>query len=331
MTAEQSAGNSHEIVIDYLTAVYSGAGSGFCSEVVPRDVDSSNLHYGEVTYAGMENLYRALRLGRGDVFYDLGSGVGKMVLYVALRGEASRSVGLEVGEKRHRLAETACSCLASKLDLQRKGCTSSLPALAVDCTEFAVLLADITKHRYHDATVVMMANVCIGMGSQNRTMDSLMKCASLKRLVCTTPIEHLRLRLAGTVRVSCTWANVTSWHVYDVLPPHTRKDLLQMKAEWQIAQACRQVSRLTRSSSMPALPRTEILDRLHKGRPIYTNAKEAEPVFAMRVTSGPRLLSVHRGRPTYAKEVDPVWALRSTSQPRLPSVLRVARVGEAMP
>ena len=33
----------------------------------------------------MEAVYDALNLKQGDVFFDLGSGVGKLVLYVALR------------------------------------------------------------------------------------------------------------------------------------------------------------------------------------------------------------------------------------------------------
>ena len=37
---------------------------------------------------------------RQDVFYDLGCGVGKLVLYVALRGAAQRSVGLEAKPER---------------------------------------------------------------------------------------------------------------------------------------------------------------------------------------------------------------------------------------
>ena len=60
-----------------------------------------------MTYQGMEKLYDALELKKDDVFYDLGCGVGKLVLYVALRGGPQRSVGLEVGQRRFSLAEGA--------------------------------------------------------------------------------------------------------------------------------------------------------------------------------------------------------------------------------
>ncbi len=36
-----------------------------------------------------------------DVFYDLGSGVGKLVLYMALSNLCAKAVGLEIGERRH--------------------------------------------------------------------------------------------------------------------------------------------------------------------------------------------------------------------------------------
>ena len=47
--------------------------------------DSTSLVYGEITWAGMETLHNALNLRSDDVFYDLGSGVGKFVLCTALR------------------------------------------------------------------------------------------------------------------------------------------------------------------------------------------------------------------------------------------------------
>ena len=95
--------------VTMLQKVFAKGSSGFGSDVTEENIDRANmqclairtllildtLRYGEVTYQGMEKLYDALDLKKDDVFYDLGCGVGKLVLYVALRGGPQRSVGLE--------------------------------------------------------------------------------------------------------------------------------------------------------------------------------------------------------------------------------------------
>ena len=107
---ETGHGTSHADAIACLQKIFAKNHTGFGSDITDENIDPGNLQYGEVTYQGMQPLYSALDLRPGDVFYDLGCGVGKLVLYVALRGDAQRSVGLEVGQRRFLLAEGArCS------------------------------------------------------------------------------------------------------------------------------------------------------------------------------------------------------------------------------
>eukprot|EP00913_Durusdinium_trenchii_P009626 g9044.t1 len=57
------------------------------------------------------------------------------------------------------------------------------------------------------------------MGVQSRTLNCLLRCPCFRRLVSITPLPHTRLKLVRSVLVSCTWAKVSAWQVYDVLPP----------------------------------------------------------------------------------------------------------------
>lgn len=248
-------GATHENVVAHLTRLYSKSATGFGSDYACCNdaIDVCNMQYGEVTYAGMEPLYAALRLKHDDVFYDLGSGVGKLVLYVALRGEVSKAVGLEVGERRHRLASSACDQLTKELEAEE----TQLP-----CSKFAAVQADISRERYHDATVVVLTNLCMDMQVQSRTLDQLMKCPTMRRLACITPMfPHLRLKLNRMVHVACTWAKISSWHIYDVLPaPPPRAGLLRSSILWRPptlgTRSSRQLPKsasVSRSSSSPAL------------------------------------------------------------------------------
>lgn len=239
MLAAPCSANSHSSAVAHLKEAYKTIGTGFGNDHCPSNVEVGNLQYGEVTYAGMEPLYEALRCGPDDVFYDLGSGTGKMVLYVALRGEAANSVGLEVGERRHRLAQMAGDCITRKVEGNDEGQSPSEEPM--QCGNFSLRLADISRQNYQDPTVVLFCNLCMDMDITRRTLSCLLKCPSVVRLVSVTPLPSSgRLELDRVVKVECTWAKTTSWHVYNVRPaslkqgpqavwhadmPRTRRDL----------------------------------------------------------------------------------------------------------
>ncbi|CAE7701778.1 unnamed protein product [Symbiodinium pilosum] len=214
MPAKSGMGIGHADAIACLQKVFAKNHTGFGVDSTDQNIDPGNLQYGEITYQGMQPLYSALELGQGDVFYDLGCGVGKLVLYVALRGDAARSVGLEVGQRRFLLAEGARCSLDEELDSLKKAGKSQSPA-----TEYKFMLADISRHRYLDPTVAVLTNLCMDMGVQSRTVNCLLRCPSFRRLVSITPLLHSRLKLVRSVLVSCTWAKISAWQVYDVLPP----------------------------------------------------------------------------------------------------------------
>jgi len=246
-----SSGNSHSAVVQHLQAIYEPVGSGFGNDH-SDNVDQSDMQYGEVTYAGMKSLYDSFQIGQKDVFYDLGSGTGKLVLYVALRGEASKSVGLEAGERRHRSAEKASQRLDEELDAQTANGTDGNRLLRAPCGEHEVVCADISKMKYEDVTVVMICNLCMSMGLQSRTINCLLRCPSFRRLVTTTaPPANPRLKLLRTVRVETTWAKISCWHVYDILPAAAKSN----PQKFGLRAGGGGVEKIHRASSVPALPK----------------------------------------------------------------------------
>eukprot|EP00747_Dinoflagellata_sp_TGD_P187937 gnl/TRDRNA2_/TRDRNA2_46138_c0_seq1.p1 gnl/TRDRNA2_/TRDRNA2_46138_c0~~gnl/TRDRNA2_/TRDRNA2_46138_c0_seq1.p1 ORF type:complete len:612 (-),score=104.43 gnl/TRDRNA2_/TRDRNA2_46138_c0_seq1:39-1874(-) len=256
-------GNTHSQAIAQLKAVYSAVkGDGFGRDHVPKGnklfLNSSNLQYGEVTHDGMESFYKALQVNMNDVFYDLGSGIGKLVLYVAMRGEVSRSVGIEIGERRHCLAEDACSKLKTELEHQLvpgdEGTVTSDHSvhLSAPCSEFSVVLGDLRcKNLYLDATLIGVSNVCFGESVMSKLLDNVLRQpSSVRRLVSLTQMLHKRLKLVRTLKVSCTWAKITTWYIYDVLPPGASAPPSGSLARASSLPAGR---RLSASDSAPAL------------------------------------------------------------------------------
>lgn len=212
--------SSHGDIVSVLKNIYKDGKTGFGYETVPDNcqVDSQNMQYGEINYAGMEHLYAALQVVPGDVFYDLGSGTGKLVLYVALKGQVARSVGIEVGEKRHASAQQACERFKTFENQEANGGS----VVKDRCAPVEMLLQDISRRRFDDVTVAVLCNVCFDMSLQRRTLNNLLKCSSLRRLICATPLIDNRLQLKTTIKVPCSWAKISSWQVYDVLAPGQR-------------------------------------------------------------------------------------------------------------
>lgn len=71
--------------------------------------------FGEISCGGLRLLCTNLDISREDSFVDLGSGVGKAVVQVALERGTQRSVGIELSKSRHRNAVKAVAALESEM------------------------------------------------------------------------------------------------------------------------------------------------------------------------------------------------------------------------
>ena len=101
--------------------------------------------YGELTFKGVRTLLDNLPvpLSGSDVFYDLGSGNGKVCTQLWLITEVKKSVGIELSPTRHAQAETA-----------RQRLLSREPGLAARAQALAFRRADFLSADIADATIV---------------------------------------------------------------------------------------------------------------------------------------------------------------------------------
>ena len=104
--------DSAQTTTDILETLYSGL-----SDIhdIPGDeqrcIEESGGHeaYGELTIRGGQALRALLAPREDDVFYDLGSGAGRLVLQAALEWPCQRSVGIELAKSRHMVGKMALS------------------------------------------------------------------------------------------------------------------------------------------------------------------------------------------------------------------------------
>ena len=162
------------------------------------------MTYGEITHEGATELGRLLRehgdVGARDVFYDLGSGLGRAVLQAHLQWGVARAVGVELSRERHAKAERA------KAHLEAIGALD--PNRRVDFVNDNLLDCDVS-----DATVVFLCCACWDAGFMRATLETLQARASRLRWIVS--VENLErkfgltpdwIRLRATERVGQTWA-----------------------------------------------------------------------------------------------------------------------------
>lgn len=156
--------------------------------------------YGELTFDGAAQLKELLDVSACDVFYDLGSGLGRLILQAHLQWGVARSVGVELSGDRHQKAVTAAQRLSAQ------GCLD--PSRRINLINDNLLACDVS-----DATCVYLACTCWDSDFMTQVLALLESGAPrLRYLICTEELERkfwLRpawLRLERCERVSQTWA-----------------------------------------------------------------------------------------------------------------------------
>ena len=106
--------------------------------------------YGEITQKGVKAILTRFKdhFNENTVFYDLGSGLGKMVIHVGLKGGVKKSIGIEYSEKRHEGA----------LELRKK--------YAPNNSNIFFLRKNMFDFNLDDATVIYIDNTILSISEK---------------------------------------------------------------------------------------------------------------------------------------------------------------------
>ena len=148
-------------------------------------------------------LLDALDLAPTDVFYDLGCGVGKVVVAAALATECRRCVGIELAAGRLRRARAVLATAVAEGIVPRR--------------RVRFRHADIADTDLSDATVLY---TCSTAFPTRFTRLLMRRVATLGRDVtfASTQVldDHPSFALRQTLRLDMTWKRKTKVYVYDV-------------------------------------------------------------------------------------------------------------------
>ena len=162
------------------------------------------LTYGELTPAGVSRMLDYLRMDRQDVFYDLGSGVGRAVLQVAMTANIEKSAGIEIVEARHKAAKRVLASARKQAWIKSR---------AVVFRQESLLETNLK-----DATVVYIASTCFSGNFMTKFARKLAKLQKGLTLVSLRGFErkHRGFDHVKILTLPCTWSRWVPAHVYRV-------------------------------------------------------------------------------------------------------------------
>jgi len=163
-------------------------------------------HLGELVYPSIAKVARKLRIGFGDVVYELKCGAGKLSISLYLMVYAKRMVGVEPCEAYFQEAKKA------RKALQANHMINGYRPLVFRNEA-------LTQTDLQDATVIFMCAPYFleastqALAEQFLTLKPGLRILSIKELP-----EHPRLKLVDTLTLATSWADSMPFYFYKLLP-----------------------------------------------------------------------------------------------------------------
>lgn len=188
-----------------LRELYSGVDGFEISKREDRMVRASrgSSTYGEIMPTASLKLVEAMDMGPEDTFFDLGAGVGKVVMMAALASEAGRCVGVELAAGRARQAR-------SVLEVAEEG-----GVVEPGVVEFRH--EDILETDLDGATVLYTCSTAFSVRFTTAIVRRVIKLEQPVTFVSTQVLDPMRhVELVDTLRLDMSWRRRSKVYVYRI-------------------------------------------------------------------------------------------------------------------
>jgi tRNA G46 methylase TrmB len=172
--------------------------------------DGHNITYGEMNYEGMKKLHMYVQKINPDLntFIDIGSGRGKLCLYLASLRKIKKCIGIELVKSRYEDA----------IELK----TRLSPAFA-DKVEYIcanIFEVNIKEFLPMDANVfVWFSNLCFEQSSIDEIFEKIVNELPSGSIICCskkTNSENNRILFIESVQIEMSWNKDSIVHIYEL-------------------------------------------------------------------------------------------------------------------
>jgi SAM-dependent methyltransferase len=157
--------------------------------------------YGEINHQALKKLHSYLKITSKDVFYDLGSGVGKVVLQTGLFTNAKKVVGVELSAARHEGAITALE-RAARLE----------PKIPQKCQ---FLNDDLMNVDLSEASIIYTCSTAFSEAFMKQVAKKVSSFPQRFKLVSLQELPDNYLSHIDTIRLDMSWVRNTAVHIYE--------------------------------------------------------------------------------------------------------------------
>ncbi|MDR3549845.1 MAG: hypothetical protein P4L31_00385 [Candidatus Babeliales bacterium] len=178
--------------------------------------------YGEITFDSVNVLLTQLNVTKDDVFYDLGSGLGKFIYQIFLMTPVKKAVGIEFSQSRFDRARSVAGQMP-KLYKQTFKFENSMrkmfgkPALEkIKNKSCTFIKGCMLETDFSDATVIFTCSTCFGP----EFMEKLaLKCATVDKLRIITLKQfpyNEHVHYTKMFQLAMTWSSAVPVYMYTV-------------------------------------------------------------------------------------------------------------------
>ena len=149
-----------------------------CNERNRRDISSNVYVYGEAELDSMVKIFDVVSPKKGEVFYDMGSGVGKQVISAALLFDFSAVKGIDIMQDLYKTSIDVLSRFNEEF-------APKLPPSKV-LPEIEFILGDFLKYDISDADVIFSCSTCFDDEMMESIAEKVEKLKTGSRVITLT-------------------------------------------------------------------------------------------------------------------------------------------------
>lgn len=204
---KQKGGAIEKLTNDKLNKIYEFTIQNINENLInDQDKQLVKSTYGEIKYEGAMTVMNECNIGPQDVFFDLGSGNGKMTMLVFVNGNVKKAIGVEFFPERYYNAEKGL-----------KNLYKMMPELLSEDRTLSYQLQNIKDVYYlGDATVIFMCSTCYPEELLQIVYNKIKESPNIRCIITHKPFDKFKEILPNKklIKVNCTWADNLDWTVY---------------------------------------------------------------------------------------------------------------------
>jgi hypothetical protein len=166
--------------------------------------------YGEITHEGFKKCFKGITT-KNKVFYDLGSGIGKLVVYAGLEKKFKKSIGVELNSNRHKIAKQTLKQI--KKEITQKGTSKNIEK----ANTISFINDSLFNKKYFKGDVYFISNLCF-TEEMNKKLGHYFETYNTTKgtIILSSRELPMKTRIKSVTNINCpmTWSETSAVYKY---------------------------------------------------------------------------------------------------------------------